>query len=47
MTFLSFSLTFGLLVVLHVVLDLKFKLCIVNILIKGEIKKPSGPWFDL
>jgi hypothetical protein len=36
---------FGLLVVLDVVLDSKFKLCIfcvVNILIKGEIEKPSG-----
>jgi hypothetical protein len=48
MTFLSFSLAFGLLVVLHVVLDLKFKLCafVLSILIKGEIEKPSGSWFD-
>jgi hypothetical protein len=22
-------------------------LCVVNVLIKGEIEKPSGPWFDL
>jgi hypothetical protein len=44
MTFMSFYLAFGLLVVLHVVLDLKFKLCaFVNILIKGEIEKPCGP----
>jgi hypothetical protein len=47
MTFLSFSLAFGLLVVLHVVLNSKFKLCVVNVLIKGEIAKPSGLWFDL
>jgi hypothetical protein len=44
MTFLSFSLAFGLLVVLHGVLDSNFKLCafVVNGLIKGEIEKPSG-----
>jgi hypothetical protein len=43
MTFLSFSLTFGFLAVLHGVLDLNFKLCayVVNGLIKGEIEKPS------
>jgi hypothetical protein len=22
-------------------------LCVINVLIKGEIEKPSGPWFDL
>jgi hypothetical protein len=22
-------------------------LCVVNVLIKGEIEKPSDPWFDL
>jgi hypothetical protein len=22
-------------------------LCVVNVLIKREIEKPSGPWFDL
>jgi hypothetical protein len=22
-------------------------LCVVNVLIKGEIEKPGGPWFDL
>jgi hypothetical protein len=39
--FLSF---FGLLSVLHGVLDSNFKLCdfVVNGLIKGEIEKPSG-----
>jgi hypothetical protein len=44
MTFFSFSLVFGLLVVLHAVLDSNFKLCafVVNGLIKGEIEKPSG-----
>jgi hypothetical protein len=47
MTFLSFSLAFGLLVVLHVVLDSKFKLCIVNVLIKGEIEKLSGQYLGL
>jgi hypothetical protein len=28
-------------------LDLKFKLCVVNLLIKGEIKKPSGQYLGL
>jgi hypothetical protein len=44
MTFLSFSWLFGLLAVLHGVLDLNFKLCAfaVNGLIKGEIEKSSG-----
>jgi hypothetical protein len=49
MTFLSFSLAFGLLAVLHGVLDSNFKLCafIVNGLIKGEIEKPSGQFLGL
>jgi hypothetical protein len=50
MTFLSFSLAFGLLVMLHVVLDSKFKLCAFVLSMyssRGEIEKPSGPWFDL
>jgi hypothetical protein len=49
MTFLSFSLALGLLVVLHGVLDSNFKLCafIVNGLIKGEIEKPSGQFLGL
>jgi hypothetical protein len=49
MTLLSFSLPFGLLAMLHRVLDLNFKLCvfIVNGLINGEIEKPSGQFLDL
>ncbi len=49
MTFLSFLLAFGLLAVLHGVLDSNFKLCafVVNGLIKGEIEKPSGPLLGL
>jgi hypothetical protein len=48
MTFLSFFL-FGLLSVLHGILDLKFKLCafVVNELIKGEIEKSSRQLLDL
>jgi hypothetical protein len=44
MTFFSFSLAFGLLVVLHVVLDSNFKfyVFVINGLIKGEIEKPSS-----
>jgi hypothetical protein len=40
---------FGLLAVLHGVLDSNFKLCafIVNGLIKAEIEKPSGPFLSL
>jgi hypothetical protein len=43
-TFLSSSWLFGLLVVLHGVLDSNFKLCafVINGHIKGEIEKPSG-----
>jgi hypothetical protein len=36
--------------VLHLILDLKFKLCafgVVNVVIKGEIEKPSGLCFGL
>jgi hypothetical protein len=49
MTFLSFSLAFGLLAVLHGVLDSNFKLYpfVVNGLIKGKIEKPSGQFFGL
>jgi hypothetical protein len=49
MTFLSFSLTSGLLVVLHGVSDSRFKLCtfVINGLIKGEIEKPSGQILSL
>jgi hypothetical protein len=44
MAFLSFSLAFGHLAVLHRVLDSRFKLCdfVVNGLIKGEIEKSSN-----
>jgi hypothetical protein len=44
MTFLSFSLAFGLLAVLHVswIRNLNFVLFVVNVLIHGEIEKPSG-----
>jgi hypothetical protein len=44
---LKLVLAFGLLVVFHVVLDSKFKLCVVNVLIKGEIEKPSGQYLGL
>jgi hypothetical protein len=46
MTFLSFYWLFGLLGVLHEILDLNFKLdaFVVNGLIKGEIEKPSHQW---
>jgi hypothetical protein len=40
-----FELVFGHLVVLHLNLNSKFKLCafgVVNVLIKGEIEKPSS-----
>jgi hypothetical protein len=49
MTFLSFSHLFGLLAVLHGILDSKFKLCafVVNGLIKEKIKKPSGQCLGL
>jgi hypothetical protein len=49
MIFLSFSLSSGLLDVLHGVSDLRFKLCafVVNGLIKGKIEKPSGQFLGL
>jgi hypothetical protein len=49
MTSLSFSLLFGLLAVLHEVLDSNFKLYvfIINGLIKGEIENPSGQLLGL
>jgi hypothetical protein len=49
MTFLSFLLASGLLVVLHGVLDLNFKpyAFVVNGLIKGEIETPSGQYLVL
>jgi hypothetical protein len=49
MTFLSFSWLFGLIDVLHGVLDSNFKLCafVGNGLIKGEIEKPSGQFLGL
>jgi hypothetical protein len=49
MTFLSFSWFFGLLAVLHGILDLNFKLCAFVIigLIKGEIEKLSGQFLGL
>jgi hypothetical protein len=48
--FPSLSLVLGPSLVLHLILDLKFKLCafgVVNVLIKGEIKKPSGLYLYL
>jgi hypothetical protein len=49
MTFLSFSRLFGLLAVLHGVLDSNFELYtfVVNGLIKGEIEKLSGQFLGL
>jgi hypothetical protein len=49
MTFLSFLLAFGLLAVLHGVLDSNFELYpfVVNGLIKGKIEKLSGQLFGL
>jgi hypothetical protein len=49
MTLLSFFWLFGLLDVLHGVLDSNFKLCafVVNGLIKGEIEKSSGQLLGL
>jgi hypothetical protein len=46
---LSFFLLFGLLAMLHKVLDSNFKLCsfVFNELIKGEIEKPSGQFLGL
>jgi hypothetical protein len=49
MAALSFSWLFGLLAVLHGVLDSNFKLCafVVNGLIKGEIEKLRGQFLGL
>jgi hypothetical protein len=49
MTLLSFSLAFGLLAMLHGVLiqDSNFVLFVVNVLIKGEIEKPSCQYLGL
>jgi hypothetical protein len=49
MTFLSFSLSFGLLDVLHVswIQNSNFVPFIVNVLIKWEIEKPSGQYLGL
>jgi hypothetical protein len=49
MTFLSFFLAFGLLSVLHVSLirNSNFVHFVVNVLIKGEIEKPSGQYLSL
>jgi hypothetical protein len=47
---LSLSWVCAHLVVLQVVLNSKFKLCVlgvVNVLIKGEIEKPSGLYLGL
>jgi hypothetical protein len=49
MIFLSFSLLFGLLAMLHKVLDLNIKFCafVVNGLIKVEIEKSSVHFLGL
>jgi hypothetical protein len=49
MSFLGFSLAFDLLVVLHVswIQNLNFVFCVVNVLIKGEIEKPSNKYLGL
>jgi hypothetical protein len=47
MTFLSFSLLFGLLAMLHGVLDSNFVFFVVNRLIKEEIEKSSGQFIGL
>jgi hypothetical protein len=49
MTFLSFSWLFGLLAVLHVIMDSIFEhsAFLVNRLIKGEIEKPSDQFLGL
>jgi hypothetical protein len=48
MTFLSFSLTFGLLAVLLVVLDSKFKLCafVLSMYSSREIEKPIDQYLS-
>jgi hypothetical protein len=49
MTFLSFSLAFGLLAVLHGswIQILNFVIFVVSVLIKVEIVKPSGQYLGL
>jgi hypothetical protein len=49
MTFLSFSLAFGLLAVLHGywIQISNFVLFVVNVLIKEEIEKPSGQYLGM
>jgi hypothetical protein len=49
MIFFSFLLASGLLIVLHGVSDLRFKLCafVINGLIKGKIEKSSGQFLSL
>jgi hypothetical protein len=47
MIFLSFSYLFGLLAVLHGVLNSNFVPFVVNVLIKGEIEKPSDQFLGL
>jgi hypothetical protein len=48
-TFMSFSLDFGHLAVLHVswIQNSNFVLFVINVLIKGEIEKPSGQYLGL
>jgi hypothetical protein len=47
--FLEFSLAIGLLAMLHVswIQNSKFVLFVVNVLIKGEIEKPSDQYLGL
>jgi hypothetical protein len=49
MSFLTFSLAFGLLDVLHVscIRNSNLCFCVVHVLITGEIEKPSGQYFGL
>jgi hypothetical protein len=49
MTFLTFSLVFGLLAMLHVswIKSLNFVFCVINVLIKGEIEKSSGQYLGM
>jgi hypothetical protein len=49
MTFLSFSLAFGFVAVLHVswIQNLNFMLFVVNVLIKGEMEKSGSQLLGL
>jgi hypothetical protein len=50
MSFFSLSLILGHSLVLHLILNKKFKLCafgVVDVLIKGQIEKPSGLYLGL